>query len=207
MMTKTNSLSSWLVATFLVLQGGVINAQADEWQEASAVVEQTTDAVLQVLAENEQYALEQVTPAIDQILTPMVDFRTIAKSVMAKYYRRAKPEQFENFVEVFHQSLIRTYAKAVVTFEIDSFKLQNNSGTDSRQLREKIWVKVYASNSVYDIHYTMSAKSGQWKVTNVVLDGVNLGLAFRNQFASSMRQHGNDIEAVIANWNLGTSKN
>ena len=207
MMTKKISLSSWLVATFMVLQGAVMHVQADEWQDASEVVVQATDAVLEVLVENEQQTLDQVISAIDHTLTPVVDFHTIAKSVMAKYYRRAKPEQFEDFVGVFHESLIRTYAKAVVTFEIDSFKLQNNLGTDARELREKIWVKVYASNSVYDIHYTMSAKSGQWKVTNMVLDGVNLGLAFRNQFASSMGQHGNDIDAVIANWNLGSSEN
>ena len=206
MMTKKSALASWVGAMLIALQGVVMPVQADEWQQASQVVVQATDAMLAVLVANEQQTVAQAIPAIDHTLTPVVDFRTIAKSVMAKYYRRAKPEQFEDFVGVFQESLIRTYAKAVVTFEIDSFKLQNNPGTDTRALHEKIWVKVYASNSVYHIHYTMSAKSGQWKVTNVVLDGVNLGLAFRNQFASSMGQHGNDMDAVIANWNLGASE-
>lgn len=205
MMTNMMRVRSWLLLAFIGLQSAVMPVQAGEWQEASVVVVDSTEAMLAVLLKNKQQTVAEVTPAIDQLLTPVVDYRTIAKGVMAKYYRRAKPQQFEAFVSVFHESLIKTYAKAVVTFEIDSFKLQENPGVDTRELREKIWVKVYASNSVYDIHYTMSAKSGQWMVTNVVLDGVNLGLAFRNQFASSMSKHGNDMDAVIANWNLGSS--
>ncbi len=204
-MTKRVVVRNWLLGAVIGLFGVVVPVQADEWQEASAVVVSTTDDMLSLLVSNKKQTVAEVTPAIDLVLAPVVDFRTIAKGVMAKYYRRAKPAQFDTFVTVFHESLIKTYAKAVVTFEIDSFKLQKNPGVDTRELREKIWVKVYASNNVYDIHYTMSAKSGQWMVTNVVLDGVNLGLAFRNQFATAMSKNGNDMDAVIADWNLGSS--
>jgi phospholipid transport system substrate-binding protein len=143
-------------------------------------------------------------PSIANVLAPVVDYRAIAKGVMAKYYRRAEPEQFEAFIGVFQDSLVQAYTKALVTFAIDSYSLQKNPGEDGRAGREKVWVKVYADNSVYDIHYTMSSKSGAWKVTNVVLDGVNLGLAFRKQFATAMRQYGNNMDQVIDNWTTGT---
>ncbi|MDP6968009.1 MAG: ABC transporter substrate-binding protein [Gammaproteobacteria bacterium] len=191
----------WLMVVYLGLQGTSLMAHADEWQDASKVVGETTDAMLSVLAVSNQQTVSEISPAIDGVLAPVVDFRTIAKGVMAKYYRRAQPEQFETFVGVFRDSLVQAYTNAVVTFAIDSYRVQKNPGADGRTGREKVWVKVYAGSSVYDIHYTMSAKSGNWKVTNVVLDGVNLGLAFRNQFATAMRSNDNNMDVVIANWN------
>ena len=199
------SLRVCLLGVFIGCCGMTSAAQANEWQEASKVVVQTTDTMLSILDDAGEQSLVEVVPAIDEVLSPVVDFRVIAKGVMAKYYRRAKPEQFEAFVVVFHKSLVNTYAKAIVAFDVGSYDLQTNPGVDKRKGREKIWVKVYAGSSVYDIHYTMSAKSGPWKVTNVVLDGVNLGLAFRNQFAAAMRENGNDMDAVIANWNQSSS--
>ena len=42
--------------------------------------------------------------------------------------------------------------------------------------------------------------SGAWKVRNIIVDGINLGLTYRNQFDGAMSRHGNDIEKVIGNW-------
>jgi len=38
-------------------------------------------------------------------------------------------------------------------------------------------------------------------VTNVTLDGINLGLAFRQQFASAMAKNKGNMDDVIAFWN------
>jgi ABC-type transporter MlaC component len=39
------------------------------------------------------------------------------------------------------------------------------------------------------------------RVTNVTLDGINLGLAFRKQFSSGMMQNKGRMDDVIASWN------
>jgi len=41
---------------------------------------------------------------------------------------------------------------------------------------------------------------GQWKVRNVIVEGINMGLLFRDQFAQAMQAQGGDLEAVISNW-------
>jgi phospholipid transport system substrate-binding protein len=37
-------------------------------------------------------------------------------------------------------------------------------------------------------------------VVNVIVNGINLGLTFRNQFDQSMRDNNRDYDAVIRNW-------
>ena len=43
-------------------------------------------------------------------------------------------------------------------------------------------------------------KQGQWKLINIVINGVNLGLTFRNQFYSLMEKEENNLDVVIERW-------
>jgi len=41
---------------------------------------------------------------------------------------------------------------------------------------------------------------GEWKLINIVINGVNLGLTFRNQFYSLMKTEEEDLDTVIEKW-------
>ena len=43
-------------------------------------------------------------------------------------------------------------------------------------------------------------KEGEWKIINIVVNGVNLGLTFRNQFYSLSIKRNADIDLVIEEW-------
>jgi phospholipid transport system substrate-binding protein len=58
-----------------------------------------------------------------------------------------------------------------------------------------------AEGTSHKLDYTMvQGKSGEWKLINVVLNGVNLGQSFSGQFKAGLKKHGGDIDQVIANW-------
>ena len=48
--------------------------------------------------------------------------------------------------------------------------------------------------------YTLQKLQGEWKVRNVIVNGINIGKLFRDQFADSMQRNGNDLEKTIASW-------
>ena len=49
-------------------------------------------------------------------------------------------------------------------------------------------------------------KTGEWMVVNVVINGINLGKTFRNQFVQSAQRSGGDIDQVIDGWLSDQSK-
>ena len=53
----------------------------------------------------------------------------------------------------------------------------------------------------------MGLKNGQWKVINVIINGINLGKTFRGQFTQSSLKNDGDIDKVIASWDSGVSEN
>jgi phospholipid transport system substrate-binding protein len=44
--------------------------------------------------------------------------------------------------------------------------------------------------------------AGEWKVSNVIIEGINLGQTYRSQFASAADQNRGDVDKVIAGWKV-----
>jgi phospholipid transport system substrate-binding protein len=43
-------------------------------------------------------------------------------------------------------------------------------------------------------------KSGVWKLRNVIIETVNLGEIYKNQFQAAARKHDGDLNTVIEGW-------
>lgn len=213
-MLSFNTHSKKIVLSALLLFCA-LTVKADEWKEASQVVEQTTQAMIDLLkqggveaSDNSDIAGEAVPLnkselllGMELILDPVIDFDSLAKGVMAKFYRRASAQQIKDFSLAFKRSLLNTYSRAVVALKINNFEIQSNANNNSKPGRQKVWVKVYANGAAYDINYAMKKRQQGWKVTNVSLNGINLGLAFRQQFSNAMAQNKGNMDDVIAFWN------
>ncbi|PIE24032.1 MAG: toluene tolerance protein [Neptuniibacter caesariensis] len=175
------------------------------WEEAGKVVEEATINIFQLLQneallqeENE----EQLIHEIDIMLSPIVDFPYMAKGVMGKYYRRASQEERERFAEVFKTTLLKTYAKTVVNFNIVEYAMVTPHKVSPDPKKQIVTVNVFAdTGEKYSIIYYMKKRSQGWKLVNAILDGsVNVRLSFKNQFADMMQRNRNDVSKVIVSW-------
>ncbi len=46
----------------------------------------------------------------------------------------------------------------------------------------------------------MTNLAGGWSLRNVIINGINIGKLFRDQFADTMQKNRNDLEKTIAGW-------
>ena len=69
------------------------------------------------------------------------------------------------------------------------------------QKTEDVNQNLITSSNVYPITYKVrKGKDGNWKIINIIVNGVNLGLTFRNQFRALAEEFDGDIDKVILNW-------
>lgn len=135
-------------------------------------------------------------------LGPFIDFDGFARGVMAKYYRRATDEQKAEFAETFQEELIRTYASALVEFRNEKIEvLPLDQPVEGG--RATVRLEIHSEDgAVYPVTYTLSVVDGKWKLRNIIVEGINIGLQFRSQFSNYMQQYRGDIDKVIENWNV-----
>ena len=161
------------------------------------------DIVLVVRAKQDIYEEnpEEFIKAISFALQPLVDFKRISRNVMGRYYKDANKEQIEKFNKVFKASLLETYSKTLAEFKDEEILVSSQVKKSSNGNREKVSLQIVTSTKIYPAVYDMYRnKQGQWKLINIVINGVNLGLTFRNQFYSLMEKEGNNLDVVIEKW-------
>lgn len=138
---------------------------------------------------------------VDDSLEDVADFRYIGASVMGRYFQNASPQQRSRFVDIFRQTLIDTYTKGLVTFDYREIRVLDNQQASRYEDRASVAMEVVAEDgSVYPVSYSLRLDDGEWKVVNVIVNGINLGLTFRNQFDQAMRDNNRDYDAVINGW-------
>lgn len=137
-------------------------------------------------------------------LSELVDFRRIAARVMGKYGRSASVEQRDRFVETFKRSLFTTYSKALVESGKFTVQVQQANMLSPEQDKASVDIEVTAENgNKYKVVYSMylNTSKNAWLLENIIVSGINVGLAFRDRFEQEMRTNRGDMDAVIANWN------
>ncbi|WP_051205977.1 MlaC/ttg2D family ABC transporter substrate-binding protein [Oceanospirillum maris] len=191
--------------TLFLLSLMIITPVRAETEVPKDVITRTANELLGIIGEARGYYdtdPQRFYDKVEAILEPSIDMRRFAAGVMAKYYRVADADQRKRFLEVFKGSMIRTYAKGLLAFSNEEIRVLDPKAPSRDPDRDTVEMEVIAvDGTVYPIIYAMrKGKDNQWRITNVTVNGINLGLTFRNQFDSAMQAHNRNFDYVIENW-------
>jgi phospholipid transport system substrate-binding protein len=198
------SLSGVVMAILCLQPAWADTAPVSKENTAHAVVEQVT-VELTTVVKNERDLLDTdpgtYFSRVKSVLEPVVDFGFIARNVMGSYWEEASESQRERFVKTFKDGLVETYAKGMANYiDLDIIVLPP-SDSDEGKRRVGVVQEITGPDGTNRVSYTMAQnRDGEWKLINMVLNGVNLGKTFRNQFAQAAKQNDGDLDAVISNW-------
>ncbi|WP_246589710.1 MlaC/ttg2D family ABC transporter substrate-binding protein [Marinobacterium ramblicola] len=203
-MNVRNLVSAAFLGLTMLLPALGVHANAQpSWQEASGVMDGVTRDMLAVVEDESLKSpekIEEMMVEVERVISPVVDFPYIAKRVMGKYYRQASDEELSRFSEVFKKTLLKTFAKAIVGFEFETYEIQPQQAESPEPEKQVVTVNVRAANgTTYGLVYYMLKQGDRWTLVNVNVDGVNLRLTFKNQFADLYQRY-NSVTGVIDGW-------
>ena len=152
---------------------------------------------------------EKIDGIIKQQVMPVFDFGRFARRIMAKHFRQASKEQFFDFAVVLRQSLVDTYVRALLSTDYKSllessyFDIGEAKYNERNQYRAIVPVQLLIENlDPIQIDFTMYYNKGKdtWLAENIIVEGINLGLTYRNQFNELMANNGNDLDKTTKAW-------
>lgn len=206
----------WILGLCLMVAGVRAEGQAAA-TTAHDVVRDTSQRVMAVVGEAESYVdedPERYYGEVQQILDPVIDFRGFARGVMGPYassdrYRSLDEDgrtqlraQLDRFTEVMRVGLVRTYSKGLLAFGGSRIEVSKPSPDEAQQSRVSVEQLIFSdATQPYIVMYQMGrSKSGEWKLRNVIIESVNLGEIYRNQFQAAARKADGDLDQVIDSW-------
>lgn len=212
----TVTAAVFLLALLTISQA---SAQVDA---AYNLVQNTTVQVMEVVVAADDYVdsdPERYYGQIQDLLDPLIDFRGFARSVMGPYAsseryrsldaagRKQLIDELDRFTAVMRASLVRTYSKGLLAFggsRIELVPPTDNEAESENSSRLSVRQLIYADKpQPYTVIYQMGRdKAGDWKLRNVIIESVNLGAIYKDQFLASAREQDGSIDAVINSWTI-----
>ena len=191
--------------TVLILSSS-INLWSDE--NPYNFIDSNAQKMVIVLEENKSLFLEDrqlYEQKIKEIFEPMIDFRRVAATVMGKkYYLASSKEQRAEFVVIFKDSLLDTYAETLAQWENQTITtiFPKNMEIQTNNLKNiEVQQTLNTGSSKYPISYKLRKnKDYSWSIVNIIVNGVNLGLTFRNQFQALAIKNNGNIESTLNGW-------
>ena len=184
---------SFLLTFFILIS--FITMAADGHLE---LVHKTADDVLTVLKSDDsiQQDKEKIYQLAEEKILPNFDLDRISMLVLGKAWRKINEDQQQQFKSEFKTMLLRTYAVALGKYkdqQID-FKPMRMEPTD-KQATVKTQIIQDGAQPI-SVDYTLAKKDDQWKVFDIVIEGVSLVTNYRSQFASEIKNNG--IDSLIS---------
>lgn len=218
MLHRLMGLLATMVLCLTVVQSGLVRAeQATAAQKGPAeVISEVTAQVMTVVAEADTYFdqdPDRYYQEIDGALAELVDWRGFATAVMGEYYSRGRSmdqagranlkRQRDDFAATLREGLIRSYAKGLLAFGGARMEVEGVEASPQSARVASVTQLVYGeADRVYTIRYQMGQyKDGAWRLRNLIIETINLGEIYRNQFSALARDADDDLDSVIAQWN------
>ena len=134
---------------------------------------------------------------VDDILTPIIDFDIIIKSIIGKkYYQEASAQQKNRFKIALKNQLIRIYAKTILEYANSKITIISTSESKGFYL-VKTELSVGKGKPSFQVIYVMKRSADKkWKIVEVVADGLRLVKSLRKSLLPEIKEKG--MESVIS---------
>ena len=186
-------LLGWMGIMWLIMAAvsGVAVAADEPLAPPQQVIQKTADQ-LQVSLQKPEYKtnFKKATALVDQIINPHIDFDRVAILVLGKHWRTATPVQKERFKQEFRMLLVRTYTTAFTEYsdwKIRYLPLEKDASDKKTMVKTEI---LQSSGQPVAINYRMVHEGDDWKVYDVLIEGISLLQNYRTSFNEEIEQTG-----------------
>ena len=126
---------------------------------------------------------------VDEIIVPNVDFNTMTKLAVGKFWKRANRNQRTELVSEFQTLLMKTYAGALTeyngeTMRFEPFRPENR---DDRAVVRSIFSPTKGSD--VPVTYKLRDKNG-WSIYDIEVNNISLVTSYRSAFSNEIEKGG-----------------
>lgn len=187
-MIMRSFLAFWMLALVSI---GVF---ADPIQDAKKPVDHLNQELIALMRGGKQLGYEGRLKKIDPTVRQSFMFEAVAQIALGTHWKKLDEAQKLEFMDKYRELSSATYASQFKEYDGESFEFE--SGQELKPGRVVLRYNLAAPKEKHAFEYHVSQFNGEWRVVNIVVDGIS-DLALRKaQYTSVIDREG--FEALIA---------
>jgi phospholipid transport system substrate-binding protein len=126
---------------------------------------------------------------------------SIARFALGRYWRRATKENRIEYLKLFEDLIVITWADQFSTYAGENLKVQESLDAASSQNKVEVAIvrSIWSIDRQTKIHvdWRVASQGNIYKVTDVMIEGISIARTKRDEFASVIRRNNNEISALL----------
>ena len=163
---------------------------SDPYALVQTVAAKTFDRI-----KNEKQSISQNPEALrvimEEELLPYIDYRFSAFMVLGKHFRSVPKEHLDEYVQVFREYLITSYAIAMGYYDDQTVEFEPaGDAANKKTVTVRAVIKDDKRPDIKIAFKVRKSRSNDWRAYDMVAEGISLLSSKRTEFESVLRQEG-----------------
>ena len=187
---------SFLMGAF-ILTAGILAAHppAAAAADPTALINNLGREALAVLGKGTNES--QRVARFREVLREDFDVPGIARFVLGRYWNTATEEQRAEFVKLFENYVAAAYATRLAEYAGEQFKV-TGSRPDGDGAIVSSQILRPAGSAPIKVDWRLTGRNGNYKISDVSVDGISMAVTQRSEFASVIQHNGGQLQGLIA---------
>lgn len=184
--TERRGGSSWFAVLMMVLCIGVAAIPGYAGPPTDSM-KATIDEVLRLVKERELKQPEKTEERrhlLEKVVSARFDYAEMSRRALGAPWNQLSDQQKQEFVELFQTLLTNSYADKIETYSGEGVQYLNER---TEKEYAEVRTKVLSGKTEIPLDYRLINKANDWRVYDVVVDGVSLVNNYRGQFTKILR--------------------
>jgi len=117
---------------------------------------------------------------IRAIIGEFFDFTVLSRLTLGKNWKKFKPDQQKEFVKLYRELLENVYLDRILAYSDEKVVFAKETMLSKK--KAEVQSKILAQSGEIPISYRMVLRNGEWKVYDVIIEGVSMVKNYRSQF-------------------------
>jgi phospholipid transport system substrate-binding protein len=130
------------------------------------------------------------------LLNQNFDVPSLGRFALGRYWRTASSQQQQEYLGLFENIVVYTYSDRFAKYSGQKVEVIGSSRDDDSIVVKSRLIQPDDSEPVL-IDWRLKPSGKDFKITDVIVEGVSMSVNQRNEFASVIERNGGDIDALL----------
>ncbi len=171
-------------------------ASAADTEQAELFITDLGDLTIEIL-EQPDLTVEEATAKFREVFSSNFDIPTIGRFVLGRYWRTATPAQRDEFLDLFRELIVETYARRFTEYSGQSFRVLGSRDLSERDAMVSTAIVSPDGATIATIDWRVRQRDGRQRIIDVVVEQISMGVTQRSDFDAVIQRGGGNIDALL----------
>ncbi len=124
------------------------------------------------------------------------DVPEVARFVLGRYWRKAKANEREEYLRLFEELVVGTWAPRFADYDKDKFTIVGTRAEKPDFARVSSVLSFGESDSIR-VDWWIGRQGDTYRIVDIVVEGVSMRITHRSEFGSVIRSNGGRLEGLL----------